>query len=611
MTCQDWLQENECLESEAKTNITNPEDIKLLGYPDETLPDRCCSPLTCQSWFDQENTCGMLMRPISSHRLDEIDGFSEDQCCRDINCAEWHGSRYAYEEIEGCPEGKRVINTLNGVTNYGHTESDCCGSATCNQWLSSKHGGDSSYGGGACPDGKIFKGLGFGYSADECCRNITCAEWETYTSEKPVCPYGKTLTNPREIGFSEDQCCRDITCAEWGELDENECPNGKKLIHEFIGSSEDQCCTDDLLYYFQEHNFTNCGSSKNTGPRLSNCKTSYDKTGENPNAFWNNTDLFDVTNGIQIWTVPQTGNYEIEAKGASEGCRYGRGAIVKATFNLQRGDKYMILVGQEGSEHRDYSKYDKGCGGGGGTFMVKGTDPQTISLDDVVIVAGGGGGSTNNIYIDEDENYRGGHGSHENSIITSGGSEGDHADIIAEASRHVVRDEINDPNDDPNNKARHIPGGAGGGGLLDSGEGYGHKWVTSESDETSKGKSFISGGEGGVSKQFDRDRTRNYAQGGFGGGGSGYYAGGGGGGIYGGSLKYLLPPSWPAREISIRKGRINHKFDSALVEGTWGSSYGGGSHVNQNGINPSYSDPTDNTTYNRGHGSLKIKFMDN
>ena len=67
-----------------------------------------------------------------------------------------------------------------------------------------------------------------------------------------------------------------------------------------------------------------------------------------------------LNKGIQIWTVPVTGTYVIEAAGASGGNGSdpfvslahwklgGLGAKMTGTFQLNQGTKLKILVGQEG-----------------------------------------------------------------------------------------------------------------------------------------------------------------------------------------------------------------------------------------------------------------------
>ena len=95
-----------------------------------------------------------------------------------------------------------------------------------------------------------------------------------------------------------------------------------------------------------------------------------------------------LSTGIQLWTVPHTGDYRIEAIGAAGGYypypQYrGGGTRMIGTFALTKGDVIQILVGQEGGIGRGRT----GSGGGGGTFVVK-KDGTPL------IIAGGGGGVT-------------------------------------------------------------------------------------------------------------------------------------------------------------------------------------------------------------------------
>ena len=98
--------------------------------------------------------------------------------------------------------------------------------------------------------------------------------------------------------------------------------------------------------------------------------------------------------GIQLWTVPVSGLWSIEARGASgsDGILVGSsanrkqgglGAIVKGKFLLQKGRVIKILVGHEGS--RDPIDPHRPGGGGGGTFVV-------YEDNKPLLVAGGGGG---------------------------------------------------------------------------------------------------------------------------------------------------------------------------------------------------------------------------
>ena len=99
-----------------------------------------------------------------------------------------------------------------------------------------------------------------------------------------------------------------------------------------------------------------------------------------------------LLSGIQRWTVPRTGEYRIEAIGASGGYGEdsfiktgGRGARMIGNFNLTKDEIIHVLVGQKGEKESFNSKT---AGGGGGTFVVKGNDKS-------LIIAGGGGGIKN------------------------------------------------------------------------------------------------------------------------------------------------------------------------------------------------------------------------
>ena len=99
-----------------------------------------------------------------------------------------------------------------------------------------------------------------------------------------------------------------------------------------------------------------------------------------------------VSSGIQVWTVPRTGEYRIEAIGASGGYSEdsfiktgGRGARMIGNFNLTKDEIIHVLVGQKGEKG---NKNPKTAGGGGGTFVVRENNKP-------LIIAGGGGGIKN------------------------------------------------------------------------------------------------------------------------------------------------------------------------------------------------------------------------
>ena len=205
-----------------------------------------------------------------------------------------------------------------------------------------------------------------------------------------------------------------------------------------------------------------------------------------------------LDNGIQIWQVPMTGSYVIEAwgasgaqgRGANETSRPGgKGAYMKGTFNLTRGTSLKILVGQAGSIVNDSVPPLPG-GGGGGTFI-------TFSSNTALITAGGGGGGgamTGNSH-DGDPGQITEEGSQ------SGGSNGTGGTILTNGSSSNL-----------------LEVGAGG-GLIGDGE---------NAKFGKGGKSFVNGGEGG---DFNIG-----GKGGFGGGGGGFLYPGPGGGYSGGGV---------------------------------------------------------------------------
>ena len=268
------------------------------------------------------------------------------------------------------------------------------------------------------------------------------------------------------------------------------------------------------LYEFNTHTFTNCGKNGHIGPTLAECRAAYAPDGASdsgPGSFANTESFFNVTReGVQVWTVPISGDYSIDVYGAQGGgVEYGdrddnggKGARIKATFTLNKGDLYWILVGQQGGKatgtrgNYGESGQHQGAGGGGGSFFVKCPNNEgdgnisgpSITNTDLLIAAGGGGGS--------------------------GSAWGSPAYLPGEnASGESVTGTFS-------GGATISYNAGGGGGFMEDGNG------------THKGKGFKTdggrGGEGQTSWNPPSD-------GGFGGGGgAGEHASGGGGGAGGG-----------------------------------------------------------------------------
>lgn len=226
------------------------------------------------------------------------------------------------------------------------------------------------------------------------------------------------------------------------------------------------------------------------------------KTGPNNTSEYSGTLLenqVSLSNGIQLWSVPVTGSYVIEATGASgANGTYnshsqplvwrlgGRGAKITGTFQLSQGVYLKILVGQEGAVSSFRYGYMPG-GGGGASFI-------SFMNNSPLIVAGGGGGAA---IMNGDSGQAIGNGSQ------CGGSEGA-GGSVCDADTSTI-----------------FPSYYGGGGAGFYGNG-------GSSGGQSPPYSFTHGGTGG---------TSSTANGGFGGGAfSKFNIGGGGGGYSGGGV---------------------------------------------------------------------------
>ena len=230
-----------------------------------------------------------------------------------------------------------------------------------------------------------------------------------------------------------------------------------------------------------------------------------------------------LKNGIQMWTVPNTGRYIIEAFGASGGngtcntCNTcprwrlgGLGAKISGSFTLKRGQMLKILVGQKGKINSDFPPNSTG-GGGGGTFV-------TLMDNSPLIVAGGGGGA-------------------------SGSTDGDPGQASQAGTRNGGKAGSGGKRSDPNQ-----PFSGTGAGMWEDGVG-----------QDGKALSFQHVQLGGY---FADDRSPT---GGFGGGGYALRFPGGGGGYSGGGVDAVS--------------------DNNGIAGGGGSINNGTSQMNESGVN--------------------------
>lgn len=232
------------------------------------------------------------------------------------------------------------------------------------------------------------------------------------------------------------------------------------------------------LYLFSSFTFTPAGITGINGPTRANCLASYNTTA---NPWLNDTAFFNVvTQGYQLWTVPRTGTYSIDAYGAIGGVAGsgtvapGNGARIKGNFALTAGTKLRIVVGQSGGYATGI--YGGSGGGGGGTFVMKETGTTNA---DIYVIAGGGGGAS----------YYG------SSVAGGAGS-----DVSGSGAGGL---------------AGSGTGGNGGASILNNGSSSGYG---------AGGNSYSTTAIGGTS--YDGTNGR----GGFGGGGGNGFSGGGGGG---------------------------------------------------------------------------------
>lgn len=318
-------------------------------------------------------------------------------------------------------------------------------------------------------------------------------------------------------------------------------------------------------FYFTSFTFTNANVIGQNGPTLAQCLSAYDTV----NYPWlTNTNNFNVTvQGIQEFTVPQTANYRITARGGDGGIfsgtyafagYAGAGALVSGTFSLTKDTKLYIVVGQRPSSATQQTA-NFGSAGGGGTFVYTGSTPTSgIGQDaNLYLVAGGGGGT--------------GHGS---SNTTGGNGKGGSATTNSRESTSGENFGINARigNGSTGNQGIGF-GGNGGGNSVYGGSGGGTGWKGNGQDYQF-GTSFRGfGGQRFQGGGNSNDGPDLYGGWGGGGGSDGNgNAGGGGGGYTGG-------------------GAGNGYGGSGFT--AWGGGGGGGSFIRSGAVEPSSSNGAD------------------
>ncbi len=259
------------------------------------------------------------------------------------------------------------------------------------------------------------------------------------------------------------------------------------------------------LYEFSSHTFKGGPRGEAVGPQFSTITSQYG------GAAWVNDYLSNGDHqGYQLWTVPATGSYTIEAGGGRGGRdnNYGNsdvwGAKIKGTFDLEQGNKVQINIGHGGNQYT--SPHGNECGGGGGTYV----QDYTNSL--VLLVAGGGGGSAGNVYGNScSRNIQTAYGQ----TTTAGGVTTCQGNYTAST-----------PTVGQGGGGNGSYWGGGGGGYFGNGNnGYNHCGTPTG------GKSWSNGGQGGPGDGCYTGSGQGN-RGGFGGGGGGNLSGPGGAGGY-------------------------------------------------------------------------------
>ena len=292
------------------------------------------------------------------------------------------------------------------------------------------------------------------------------------------------------------------------------------------------------LYPFTSFRFTSAGVSGSNGPSGSRLLAAY--TGSTSGSYFSNSTYFTTGAflGYQIWTVPQTATYRIEAAGARSGTStsysasltWGNGAIIKADILLAQGQKLIMVVGQytdaNGANANSYATY-QGYGGGGGSFVT-----LSGSVTTPLIIAGGGGGTGKySVYSANVFTGKNGTTSPNGSASVRGATGG--------TGSLGGRSHINSAS------VASLNGydGGGGGGFSGNGENGAGGFTKPYNGSTygEGGYSFISGSKGGQEgSSWGLPSTYAGSAGGFGGGGggNGIIVGGGGGGYSGGGGAY-------------------------------------------------------------------------
>ncbi|MBN2797541.1 MAG: putative metal-binding motif-containing protein, partial [Deltaproteobacteria bacterium] len=343
---------------------------------------------------------------------------------------------------------------------------------------------------------------GYGDVADE---YAACAAPEGYVGDATDCD--DSVATGEEINPGAEEVWYDGVDQDCDGASDNDRDGDGHDAEEHGG---DDCDDEDAsrfelcqLYEFASHTFTSCGVTGRSGPSLAQCRAHYSTPWDESTANLNMT-----TNGIQLWTVPETGTYRITAFGAagqmtSSSYTGGAGAMMQGEFSLVQGEVLQILVGQMGGANTTHGNEN---GGGGGTFVVRQAGDVPL-----IVAAGGGGAPARSYGTSCSRTYGEGLVSMNGKTVTCSGSYTGTGGTGGNGGYSY-------------NSASSYAGGAGGGFYSGGTNGYPHCATPGG------GASFLNGGVGGVGNSCYSPAP----EGGFGGGGAGGLGAPGGGGGYSG-----------------------------------------------------------------------------
>ena len=335
--------------------------------------------------------------------------------------------------------------------------------------------------------------------------------------------YCETMLNRPGI----DEFCQKRICGytsdifEMNKFCKSECMNLNGInLNESTDVLNETLTTPDPLYTFTSpFTFTNAGKIGPYGPTIDELRTAYSSP-----AWTTKNRFFRVSEGVQGWTVPTDGTYEIAALGADGGdvtttdsysgnteTRLGgRGAYMRGEFTLTKNSVIKILVGQKGPT----TQFTNAAGGGGGTFVIY---SSFGSADTPLVIAGAGGAASS------DTSY-GGVG--KDASVDTTGIAG--YPFVFLGNGKVYKVSVPGVNGYASTDTNNVSYGTTGGGFYTSGVS-----VVPHYNNVTNAQGFLQGGNGATVKAQSGGQCVG-GWGGFGGGGGGGCDGGGGGGGWSG-----------------------------------------------------------------------------